>query len=623
MTNSVGLRWDLEARDGASRSFNIAAASAARLAEEANHALHNLDQLGRRSPDVRIRTNAPAAMAEIAALRREVDRLSASRDQLLRPPAGAGAAAGGAAAGGGGIMPWLLGAGAMVAPAAIPLAAVAAGGLGTLYLGAKSALNQLKQLTPEFHRLQAVAGKSLAPGVNSLINAATKLEGPLNGLIRTFGSAISGELTKFADYMNSGAATQFIDYAKKELPTVLKTVNAIGAALGHLVLDVAPFGDAIVRELGTLGNMVNDAAQIAEHIGEAAKNASGQSGLGTNLGSFLGIGPGNVQRNLEHAQHGLDWLNRASAPTVVSGQGAIAPSARIKAAAANAALTAKQLAGEALNAIRAQDAAVKSLTASYIGLRDAQLNVENLQLGFKAGLFGLSAAIKGNGHSLSENTAKGIANKQALVGLLTQAEAGAKASKNYGYTLLQNVKDFQKHAQAAGFSKGQIDKLLGSMHLMPSQIKSSVNVETAAAKHNLDIISRQIAELPTYKSVTVGVNFQTTHAPIAVGGSTYRSQVPTAPTKHAFGGFIGPNEVFTVGERGWEGGVSDSMGRVRIFSNAQARSMGFRSPTGYAAGTGGGRRVLRATFDLGELGRMVREVVLDELDYADSVGSLG
>jgi hypothetical protein len=266
---------------------------------------------------------------------------------------------------------------------------------------------------------------------------------------------------------------------------------------------------------------------------------------------------------------------------------------------------------------------VVKLTAAYIQLRDVQLGQASSRLAFKAGLHDLTAAIAGNGRSLSENTKKGIANKQALVQLLQQAQQNAKGARSYGHTLLQNVDQFIKFATQAGFSRKAVMNLLGQMHMMPSQIKSRLDVNTATASQNLRTIQEQIAELPSYHSITVDVhtagNLASTYASQVGGGQAYH---PPAKKKAA-GGWIGANEVFTVGEAGWEGGVSDSQGRVRIFSNAQSRAMGFAAPTGYAAGTGGGRRVLRATFDLGELGRMVREVVLDEMDYADSVGSLG
>jgi hypothetical protein len=256
----------------------------------------------------------------------------------------------------------------------------------------------------------------------------------------------------------------------------------------------------------------------------------------------------------------------------------------------------------ALNAIRADEAAVKALTAAYIGLRDAQLNEANLQLTFKAGLFGLTAAIKGNGHSLSLNTAAGVANRQALVQLLTQAEAGAKASKDYGRQLLANVQDFRKHAEAAGFSKAAVDALLRSMHMLPAQIKSTVSVLTGAAKINLDMIQKQIAELPTYKTITVGVQ--------TVGNlsAVYQSQVPR---HHAVGGMIGRNEFGYLNEAGPESYLSDSMGRVRIFSHAQSSAR-------RSVGTSARRQTVRLVVDGQEFRAYLDSVVSDGIDRYDA-----
>ena len=526
---SSELSWDLFARDNASAAFNIAAQSANRLAEDSQHAVDNLRQLGRQSPDVRISTNAPEAAAEIAALRGEIDRLNSSAHD--------------ATSGGGGLadfVPYL----AALAPEALGAAeAIGAVGVGlgaTLYLGAKGALAQLKQLTPEFHQLQAAAAKSLAPGVNSLIDAAHKLQPQLTQMVGVFGKAISSEVSGISKALANGGFQEFLAYAEKELPVVLHTVNDLGAALLRLGVDLAPFGDSLLKDLGILGNMLNDTLQLAGDFGHVASKAAGSSGQsGGFLSAALGIGPGQVTQNLQHAQEGLDKLTQAfNTNRVVQGQGTASATAYAAAAieATKAMMNQAEPVKAAMNAIRQDEAAVKDLTAAYQGLIDKTLQETTTSLGFKAGLLGLTAQVKSNGSSLSENTQKGIANRQMLVGLLSQAEANAKGSKDYGRVLLDNVQQFIQFATHAGYSKDAIDRLLTSLHLMPAQIRTSVSVLTGAAKANLDFIEKQIAQLPSYKTITINTQYTTSGgSPLAPRGSTYNSQVPQ---HHAAGGLI-------------------------------------------------------------------------------------
>ena len=612
MPDSVGLRWDLEARDAASRAFNIAATSAARLADEANRAQRQLDELGRRSPNVRIQTNAPTITAQLAALRAEIDRLNMSRDRLLRDTAGApGGAAG--AAGGGGLMPWLLGAAGVLSPAAIPVAAVGAAGAGTLLLGINAAKKALTELTPEYHALQAVAGKSLTPGLNSLVNAATKLEGPVSGLIRVFGSAISGEVTKFSNMLANGGMQQFISYAKENLPTVISLFNNLIGVIGRLVVDLAPLGSALLKDLNQVASMANSTTNILSNAGTPFQRLfGGANGSAQNNGlPISGILSGSLGRTA-----GTTLLNRLSNATnplpALSGHGSIAPSGYAAAAAGLARVAAgPQYApsGALLAQLRQEDAAIRTLTADYSKLRDAQLNENNAQDTFHVQANQLKTSVSGLGHSLNDNTLHGSQLRQVLDGLVTSAQNGAKASKDYGYVLLHNIDFLKKKADAAGYGK-QLDAILRSMHLMPAQIKSTINVQTWAARYNIQQLQSAIDQLPTFKTITINTAYTTSGgSPLAPRGSTYNSQVPR---HHAMGGWIGPNEFGQVGELGYENYLSDSMGRVRIFSNAQSRRMS------RSGGRSARRQTVRLVVDGQEFRAYLDSVVSEGIDRYDA-----
>jgi hypothetical protein len=113
-----------------------------------------------------------------------------------------------------------------------------------------------------------------------------------------------------------------------------------------------------------------------------------------------------------------------------------------------------------------------------------------------------------------------------------------------------------------------------------------VTADTAAGRALIAELQTQIDNMHG-NDVTIGVHYVAGRRPGGLGPG----QVPQASgTLGAFGTkTIPPNSVFTVGEGAshtWEGGVSDSQGRVSIFSNAQSKAMGFRAPTAYAKGTG-------------------------------------
>lgn len=105
-----------------------------------------------------------------------------------------------------------------------------------------------------------------------------------------------------------------------------------------------------------------------------------------------------------------------------------------------------------------------------------------------------------------------------------------------------------------------------------------LNVNSAAA---LQTIATLQARLDNLRGKTLFIN--TIYNP---GTGPAKAKPSAAGTQSAFGrSTIPPNTAFTVGERGWEGGVTDAQGRATIFSNAQAQMLGFQKPVGYASGS--------------------------------------
>jgi hypothetical protein len=588
MPDSVGLRWDLTASGNAATAFNIAAESANRLADDAQRAADNVRQLGRMSPNIRIQTNATSTIAQLERIRAEVDRLNASRDRLMRPPPGVGprgGAAGGAGAAGGGFFgngPWWTGL-LPLAPAAIPLAAVGAAGGATLLLGLNQAKKSLAQLTPEYRQLQAVAGKSLAPGLDSLVHAAKVLEPAIAQMSRVFGGAISHEATLFSHALTDGGFQQFVSYAEANLPTVLDLVNNLALSSANLVRTLAPLGTVVLRSIDDASKGLSFLSRSLAH-GSATAHGSWASLLGPGghvgmpHGGAPSVGggkfpwPGWISGPFHWLQHATGLgPQSASFPTVTSpAMGMLASTRRSQVPAFVPALQYAP-SGALLAQLRQQESAVRALTTDYINLRNAQLNEANAQDSFHVQADQLGKSVAGLGHSLNVNTSHGAQLRHVLDGLVTAAQNGAHASKDYGYVLLHNIDFLKKKAEAQGYWQ-QLKSILQSMNMMPKQIKSQIDVQTWAARYNINQLQSAIDALPTFKTITIDARYTTSGgSPLAAGGSTYNSQVPR---HHAMGGWIGPNEFGQVGELGYENYLSDSMGRVRIFSNAQSRRMG-------------------------------------------------
>jgi hypothetical protein len=121
----------------------------------------------------------------------------------------------------------------------------------------------------------------------------------------------------------------------------------------------------------------------------------------------------------------------------------------------------------------------KALTA-VLALGQTELAQAQSEDAYKEGLLGLTQAVKQNGTSLSENTKGGLANRDALLQLLQQANAVAQAQQKNGKStqgvtrdLIANVKQLENTAVSAGLSKDAVHKLVAQMKLTPKDIRST------------------------------------------------------------------------------------------------------------------------------------------------------
>jgi len=134
---------------------------------------------------------------------------------------------------------------------------------------------------------------------------------------------------------------------------------------------------------------------------------------------------------------------------------------------------------------------IADLTKKLQNLVNAELAQAGTVDSFKEGLLGLKKQVKDNSDSLSQNTLKGLQNRDMLLGILQNAEKAAEGSKNYGKTLIGNVKQFEQFATSAGFSRGAVEKLLKQMHLMPKQIRTRISLDASGVSTALAALTQE------------------------------------------------------------------------------------------------------------------------------------
>lgn len=149
---------------------------------------------------------------------------------------------------------------------------------------------------------------------------------------------------------------------------------------------------------------------------------------------------------------------------------------------ASAALVTNYLAQkEAAASAAALADALKALVTAFQSLVNTEIAQKQSQDGLKEGLMQFTAQVKTNGTELNQSTTKGLANRDMLLTWLQSAESAAEKSKNYGATMIANVKQFAAWAEGAGLSKTKVDALLTSLHLMPKQIRAGITLDTSQA----------------------------------------------------------------------------------------------------------------------------------------------
>lgn len=286
--------------------------------------------------------------------------------------------------------------------------------------------------------------------------------------------------------------------------------------------------------------------------------------------------------------------------------------------------------GELMQQINATKLSADSLAGAMVGkIFDATMGLDQATLHWKSSLLAVSDALKTNGRDLSDNTEKGIANREAILASVTanmqiyqaQLQAGmtaADAAANYDV----NTAALERQLRKAHLTQGEIDGLIGKYRGVPTQVNTNIAMNgLESAIRSLEALIREINHIPD-RTVNVTVRYRTIgqslNAPLAHGGIR-RAQVgmiipPSDPGTTLVGEPQTGGEALIPFQGISQGRAMDLMQQVGAgYGLAVSRYADMRSMGQMGYGGGGGmpqELVLNATFIDPMDGNTIRKQVI-------------
>ncbi|MFE9949285.1 phage tail tape measure protein [Streptomyces sp. NPDC005531] len=194
-----------------------------------------------------------------------------------------------------------------------------------------------------------------------------------------------------------------------------------------------------------------------------------------------------------------------------------------------------------------QRSAAERLTDALKSLNGINISAAEQEIGFRQSLADLAGAVKDNGHSLDVTTEKGRAVKGAFLDAAkaamehAQAVAEQKDSVDAGNGVLaKDIGLLKETMHAAGFSQEAIDKLTAAYTKLPTDVVTTVDVETKAAMDDLQSVQTKLKNTKG-RTVTVSaltnaaeqqlkdLGFKVTH----MKNGKVSVSIPTGPPKNA------------------------------------------------------------------------------------------
>lgn len=536
-----------------------------------------LDKLNRKSKDdIRIRVDTAAAAAKIAALREEMEGLDKSSST---------SAAGGTP----NLLIYALAAGATLAGPLLGAATAGAvelgGAVGVAALAYKGLQDQEERQTrtgialqssfrgigKELHTLETIASNEAGPGVLAALGRVKaflpQLDGPTAGLAKHLGNALNiaagGTITglrtmlpllndggtyaerlaqKFAQFTASSQFSQFMNYARAELPIVSKDLGDIVAAAVHVGTALQPYGDDLLVAIDRTATLTSKTADLLKLLNS---NSTASGGDGSDIFGFQKRYQESVGK---HNKGFLDYINiglGAGDPLAGKKPAAVTPNQSNAAAEAAGARMAAQAAHEQASALagvarsygmtvpayQAATAATQKDSAARLTaidlmkresdagglLKDAldrlngkQLSAAQAQNQFEQALVSQLKATKKSDAAVIGLSSSAITNRGNLLNLVTAAESAAEAYGSLdksGEKTNTRLKDLRQqiinNAVANGMNRAAVVKYIDSVMKIPPVAKTKVDLDSDAARAKVAAFKAFVATLP--KSIRTAV----------------------------------------------------------------------------------------------------------------------
>lgn len=399
-----------------------------------------------------------------------------------------------------------------------------------------------------------VAQGNIALLLGSITNLRNGLKGQIEAQER-YNDSIQGQLTDLDSVSRlTGIASDVTKKYAETLGYVVTESGAVAGAQANVAGDILALSNAFTTATQTSAGFLDAMTSFSSSAGTAADRAN-------LIGATLKASNGDA----------LNYASQINAAAVAQDQFAQSIKQAADSVGKNGISTKaylRSIIDLKTGTIDYKNAAAAPLISSLTGIQTAAVNAAKASYQHTVATKGGKAAADEAYRVYVSQTKGQLIDQAKKLGLTgKQAERLAKAyldTPDHVKTLVE-----QEGANPVVEVLKQIRNILGELTGHPFRTRIDTYGNAIA---NVQQLREQLASLP--RSVGVSVNAQ---GQIAVKGGG----------RYAKGGTIPPNTRFTVGEEGWEGGVSDAQGRVTIFSHAQSQAMGYSAPVGYAKGTGG------------------------------------
>lgn len=352
-------------------------------------------------------------------------------------------------------------------------------------------------------------GDAFSIGTSGLIDGLKTLQ----PLLEDGGKYAEQFAQEFADFMRSEEFSDFVDYARRELPEVLELMESLtkaGIALGKAL---APVGDDLITVISGAANVIDKGSDAISFMGKVASHTPGA----------LQLASGAINVFSEDADEAATKTSRMD--TQLQGFKTSLRESSDEALKALPKVDAfgnelRDAEGDAIGADRALD----NLVNSILGIGSAATDASNAEINFQATIDRATKTIKENGKTLDLNTQKGRENQKIINDLrdagirrvatlvaegasqrkVNRAFEGARtayidAQVAAGHTRIEA----RKLADQAGYTQQNIDKVAESLRRIPKDTKAKVSADTAQARREIDAVADALAAID--RSITVNV----------------------------------------------------------------------------------------------------------------------